>query len=116
MSPPALPRVGPVRFTLSIQTRRAFHRSSSQLLSFLRRDKRGAVRHCNYPHSDSSQQDAAQRFFTPTQVASGAINGERWQDGKMSPPILESLEAHRGMPGTTDRADGRLAGFLTPRR
>jgi flavin reductase (DIM6/NTAB) family NADH-FMN oxidoreductase RutF len=43
---------------------------------------------------DRSQQEIAQKFFAPTRVEAGRINGERFRLGKNSAPILESLGAY----------------------
>lgn len=43
---------------------------------------------------DSSQQSIAQSFFTPTRADSSRINGEPFQDGRMSAPILQNLAAY----------------------
>src|SRR5215467_14930813 len=43
---------------------------------------------------DCDQQAVAQRFFTPTRTELGAINGEPFQDGKTSAPILQNFRAH----------------------
>ncbi len=43
---------------------------------------------------DRSQQEIAQKFFTPTRVEAGRINGEPFRLGKNSAPILESLGAY----------------------
>ena len=42
----------------------------------------------------SGQQDVAQRFFTPTIVTSGKINGETFVDRATAAPILESAPAY----------------------
>jgi len=43
---------------------------------------------------DHGQEIVAQRFFTRTFVASGTINGEPYQDGSTSAPILKNFGAH----------------------
>jgi flavin reductase (DIM6/NTAB) family NADH-FMN oxidoreductase RutF len=43
---------------------------------------------------DCSQNAIAQRFFTPTSVAPGTINGEPYQDGRTTAPILQNFGAH----------------------
>lgn len=43
---------------------------------------------------DSSQQEIAQRFFAPTRADANGINGEPFQDGKTSAPILQNLAAY----------------------
>jgi flavin reductase (DIM6/NTAB) family NADH-FMN oxidoreductase RutF len=59
---------------------------------------------------DSNQQAIAQRFFAPTRVMPGTINGEPFQDGKTSAPVLVNLGAflecrvHRILEGEGDHA------------
>jgi flavin reductase (DIM6/NTAB) family NADH-FMN oxidoreductase RutF len=43
---------------------------------------------------DSSQQDLAQRFFAPTRVGDGLINGEPFAPGLTHAPILDSACAY----------------------
>ena len=43
---------------------------------------------------DCSQKSIAQRFFTPTSVAAGTINGEPYRNGTTSAPILQNFGAH----------------------
>src|SRR5207244_13564087 len=45
-------------------------------------------------HVDSSQKTDPQRYFTPTPVAAGTINGEPYQNGTTSAPILQNFGAH----------------------
>jgi flavin reductase (DIM6/NTAB) family NADH-FMN oxidoreductase RutF len=40
------------------------------------------------------QQEIARRFFFPTQVARGTINGEAFMEGRTAAPILPNLPAH----------------------
>jgi len=42
----------------------------------------------------SHQQDVAARFFSPTKVVDGAINGEPFVEGKTSAPILPCAPAY----------------------
>jgi flavin reductase (DIM6/NTAB) family NADH-FMN oxidoreductase RutF len=42
----------------------------------------------------STQRDVAQRFFTPTRVSDGQMNGEPLIGGKTSVPILQSAPAY----------------------
>jgi flavin reductase (DIM6/NTAB) family NADH-FMN oxidoreductase RutF len=59
---------------------------------------------------DRSQQEIAQRFFTPTCTAAGSINGEPFRGGKTAAPILENMGAYlecrlkRIMEGEGDHA------------
>jgi flavin reductase (DIM6/NTAB) family NADH-FMN oxidoreductase RutF len=41
-----------------------------------------------------TQQDIARKFFSPTQVGNGEMNGEPFTDGKTSAPILKNLPAY----------------------
>jgi len=43
---------------------------------------------------NSDQQAIAQKFFSPTRAEPGIINGERFQPGKTSAPILQDLGAY----------------------
>lgn len=43
---------------------------------------------------DADQQEIAQRFFSPTSVAEGTINGEPFWPGLTRAPILQSARAH----------------------
>jgi flavin reductase (DIM6/NTAB) family NADH-FMN oxidoreductase RutF len=43
---------------------------------------------------DCSQQTIAQRFFTPTSVVDDTINGEPYQNGTTSAPVLQNFGAH----------------------
>jgi flavin reductase (DIM6/NTAB) family NADH-FMN oxidoreductase RutF len=43
---------------------------------------------------DCNQQSIAQSFFTPTRADASRINGEPFQDGRMSAPILQNLAAY----------------------
>ena len=40
------------------------------------------------------QQDVAQRFFAPTKICCGRMNGEPFADGRTSAPILENAPAY----------------------
>jgi flavin reductase (DIM6/NTAB) family NADH-FMN oxidoreductase RutF len=40
------------------------------------------------------QQDIARRFFFPTHVQSGTINGEPFAEGRLATPVLTRLPAH----------------------
>lgn len=40
------------------------------------------------------QMDIARKFFSPTRVEAGAINGEPFSDGKTSAPILQNVPAY----------------------
>ena len=42
----------------------------------------------------STQRDVAQRFFSPTRVSDGQMNGEPLTGGKISVPILQSAPAY----------------------
>jgi flavin reductase (DIM6/NTAB) family NADH-FMN oxidoreductase RutF len=42
----------------------------------------------------SNQQDVAQRFFTPTRVGNGQMNGEPLAEGKTCVPILQNPPAY----------------------
>jgi len=42
----------------------------------------------------SNQQDVAQRFFTPTRVDDGQMNGEPLTEGKTSVPVLQNAPAY----------------------
>jgi len=42
----------------------------------------------------AGQQEVARRFFKPTEVAAGAMNGEPFKEGKTLAPILENLPAY----------------------
>jgi flavin reductase (DIM6/NTAB) family NADH-FMN oxidoreductase RutF len=42
----------------------------------------------------SDQKDIAQKFFAPTQVSEGMLNGEPFIEGKTSAPILKNLSAY----------------------
>ena len=43
---------------------------------------------------DAGQQDMAQRFFSPTRVVDGTINGEPFSPGVKGAPILRNAHAH----------------------
>jgi flavin reductase (DIM6/NTAB) family NADH-FMN oxidoreductase RutF len=43
---------------------------------------------------DTDQQDMAQRFFSPTRVVDGTINGEPFVPGLTRAPILKNARAH----------------------
>lgn len=43
---------------------------------------------------DRSQQEIAQRFFTPTCMDAGRINGEPFHPGKTTAPVLENMGAY----------------------
>ena len=43
---------------------------------------------------DCDQQAVAQRFFTPTRAETGAINGEPFQEGKTTAPVLRNFSAY----------------------
>jgi len=42
----------------------------------------------------SEQQDVARKFFSPTQVVDGVMNGEPFTEGKTSAPILQNAPAY----------------------
>ena len=43
---------------------------------------------------DAGQQEMAQRFFSPTRVVDGTINGEPFSPGVTRAPILQNARAH----------------------
>lgn len=43
---------------------------------------------------DSDQHEMAQKFFSPTTVETGLINGEPFVDGETSAPILQNVPAY----------------------
>ena len=43
---------------------------------------------------DADQQEMAQRFFAPTRVADGTINGDPFRRGVTAAPILQNARAH----------------------
>ena len=62
---------------------------------------------------DCSQKSIAQRFFTPTSVAPGTINGEPYQDGRTSAPILQNFGAHESVAcGASSKEKAITLSFL----
>ncbi|HXN20418.1 MAG TPA: flavin reductase family protein [Candidatus Binatus sp.] len=69
------------------------------LMAALRKD--GSVLSCLAPSGfsvlhivGSEQQEIAQKFFSATKESNGFLNGEPFQEGKTSAPVLKNLKAY----------------------
>jgi flavin reductase (DIM6/NTAB) family NADH-FMN oxidoreductase RutF len=69
------------------------------LMAALRKD--GSVLSCLVPSGfsvlhvvGSEQQEIAQKFFSATKESNGFLNGEPFQEGKTSAPVLKNLKAY----------------------